>query len=154
VPLNRIYIEFGGEVQVNRRLDRFKDSLEDPRPLWENLFGYLERAETQQFNAQGKAAKWKPLAESTVAYKKRHGLDRRILHATLAMRKSLTQRGHGDAVRISTLDFMQFGTDVEYAGIHQKGGGRVPQRRVIDLTETQRREIVKRTQKFLLKGTV
>jgi phage gpG-like protein len=143
-----------GDVQVSRRLERFAHRAGDASPLWHNIIEYLERAEVRQFNSQGATGSggWKPLASTTKEYKRLAGLDPRILHATLALRDSLT-KGGGDAVRVVTDQSMGFGTTVPYARFHQLGEG-VPMRKPLELTEGQRKTIAKRIQRWIVTGDV
>lgn len=149
----RLELDAFGDKQVAREILRFGDRATDARPAWNSIIGQLERLEAAQFDSEGARASggWAPLAPATVAEKARRGLDRRILHATGALRASLT-RHSDDAIRESHPNEMRFGTTVPYAVFHQRGRG-VPQRRSVELTETDRHAIfVQTVQRFLVTG--
>src|SRR5205807_5567870 len=84
------------------------------RPPRSTLFPY-----TTLFRSQGGSDRWAPLAASTVAYKARHGLDPRILHATLRLRKSLTTFDGEDHIFEITEDEMMVGSRTPYGIFHQ-----------------------------------
>lgn len=155
----QIRIESIGTVQVSREFLRWGGHAQDMRPMWPSISEFLRHEIEQQFESQGShfgGGKWKPLKETTVAYKAANNLDPRILHATLAMRESLTNRGRSvpEGVRIFERNKLVFGTKVDYAGIHQQGNpaGRPPQRKIIDLPETSKRKISKAIQRFIVTG--
>lgn len=145
-------ISISGDKQLNRRFVTMKHSVEDATPAWKSITTFLERTERSQFAQQGVAKSWAPLAQSTVESKRRNGLRPEILRATDALKNSMTKKSSGDAIRIQEPTFMVFGTSVPYAGYHQTGTKRMPQRRVLDLTPEQRIEIMKRLQRFIVTG--
>jgi phage gpG-like protein len=151
----RLELDVFGDKQVARELLRLGDRAADARPAWNAIIDRLLLLEREQFDSEGGRASggWKPLAPSTVADKARRDLDPRILHATGRLRDSLTRRTGGDAVRESHPNEMRFGTDVPYARYHQQGTGRMPRRREIELTETDRHQMfVQVLQRFLVTG--
>lgn len=86
----------------------------------------------KRFNrASGGDGTWKPLAPSTVKKKARETLfPRQILYLTGAMFASLTP-GAPNNVYDVLRDRVRYGTKDKKAGYHQKGGGRLPQRRIL-----------------------
>jgi phage gpG-like protein len=157
-----LVISIFGDKQFSRRLLRFEDRMDDMSPAYEEVADYLLDVERMQFLTSGAYASglWRPLAPSTVAKKLREGLDPDILHATLRLRASLTQRDHPDHVRRITADSLFFGTSAKsrkgypYPAVHQHGSrdGRIPQRRPVALRRSNRQHIVKVLQRFLVEG--
>jgi phage gpG-like protein len=148
----RLVIDTLGEQAVARDLLRFGHNAADVRPAMVQVLDLLRRAERRQFDSQGAYGSegWPPLASSTVERKRREGLDPRILHATRRLRDSLTEAGHGEQIAIARHDGLDFGTTVEYARYHQHGTSRAPQRRVVQLPESDRREVVRIVQRHVV----
>lgn len=57
------------------------------------------------------------------------------LRRTDALHNSVTTRGGAHGIYIEEPQELTLGTDLKYAGIHQRGGGRIPQRKIYDLTD-------------------
>jgi phage gpG-like protein len=148
----QIVLDVFGEEQVNRRLLRFEDDVRDASPAFREMANMLRSWERRQFASEGSYASggWAPLAASTVAQKRRKGLDPRILRATGDLMRSLTQSGDPNAdVTIAPLG-MTFGTSVPYARYHQTGTRRMPRRRPLELRDQDRRELVRILQRHLV----
>lgn len=158
----QITIDVFGDVQVSRNLMRFRDRAMNMIPAFQIEADLFLRHESKQFDSQGAYASggWAPLAASTIARKARLGQDPRILHATLAMRRSLTVKGAPGQIRRIRRDSMEVGTSVKspkgfpYPAVHQRGGGHVPRRRPVEFRESDKREMIRRIQHYLVYGTV
>jgi phage gpG-like protein len=125
---------------ISRQYGDFNDELQDLHPLWERFIPLMEQFETERFSSDG-FGEWEPLAESTLRQKEAHGYPLDPLVRTGALLASLTDPGQ--AADVSD-DRMTWGTDVDYAHFHQDGGttpGRPPQRKVLDISVSQRREL-------------
>lgn len=148
----RLELEAFGDTQFARQILRVGDRAANMRPAFDDVRDLLLGVETKQFSSQGRAYSggWKPLAPATKRYKARRGLDPRILHATLRLRKSWTTKGHPDNVYRATADEMFFGSRTPYARYHQLGTSRMPQRRPFQLDDGVRRRIVKTLQAHLV----
>lgn len=152
----RLELNVVGDQQVNRELLRFAHRAVDARPLWDRIILDLRALEEEQFASQGARASggWQPLADSTIARKAAKGRQEpsRILVDSGDLLKSLTEHGDDNAVRVSENDEMRFGTRLSYAEFHQLGHG-VPQRRFLELTETDRHQtFVQQAHRFLVTG--
>ena len=79
------------------------------------------------------AWKWTCTCRSWMASKSAAGLDPRILHATLALRKSLTEHG-GDNVEVVGNQGLTFGSSVPYGGFHKTGTANMPKRDPMDFS--------------------
>jgi phage gpG-like protein len=146
---------FGDDI-VSREMLRVKDHAMDMRPAFHKLHESFIGAEKYQFNTQGGSERWAPLAASTIAYKARHGLDPRILHATLRLRKSLTTFEGEDHIFEITEDEMLVGSRTPYGIFHQsrQPRTRLPRRPPVNLTETLKRRWIKYLQTYLMTGAV
>lgn len=154
----RFDFEVAGEKQVSRELLRFGSHASDARPVFHKLHEKFLRIETAQFRTEGgrSSGGWAPLKDSTIASKAAKGLDPRILHATLALSKSLTKMGDKNQVVLITDQFMVFGSNLEYLAPHQLGapGSNLPRRRPLEFTKNDRVEIMRTIQKYIVTGKV
>jgi phage gpG-like protein len=91
-------------------------------------------ASAHRFEVEGPG--WSPLAASTVRRKTRKRMPQpsRILFGWGNLAESMAGRGQ-DAVTHVTVDVLFVGTKVPYAHFHQEGGGRLPRRPIVDVTE-------------------
>lgn len=144
-----------GEKLVSREILRWGEHVADPVPVWESMFHDIARLETEQFDTEGTfSGGWAVLADSTVQAKALAGLDPRILHATLDLRKSLTEVGGPGNVHIAEPSFMVFGSDVPYGKYHQTGTTRMPRRRPVDFTSRIRQNLMKKLQRWIVHGEI
>lgn len=145
-----------GETHIKRRIMRVGDRAAgsaEAVPLWLSVWDDLLLIEQVQFLTQGRG-KWASLADSTTAEKARKNQPSWIERATEALFQSLTSRGDSDQIKELTGSWMRFGTRLPYAVYQQRGTSKMPQRKLIDLKEVERRAIVKSIQLFLLTGEV
>lgn len=147
--MTTITLEFYGDKQIDRTIKRVLDNLEDATPAWEAMADRFGALETEQFASQGASGSggWAPLAAATVAAK---GHDT-ILVDTGALRDQLTNRPFG--VENIAKDSMEVGSNLPYGGYHQNGTDRMPQRRAVEFTETDRRDLTKILQRYLITGS-
>lgn len=148
-------IETFGLKQLSRDLLRLRDNAQDMTPAYDDVHQYLLRIQNLQFSTQGQfSGRWQPLAPSTVRSKAAAGLDPRILHATLRLRKSMTQANHPDHVYQVNPNGFTFESAVPYAVYHQRGApeNNLPKRRVVEFSETVKRRVMKILQEHLMSG--
>lgn len=154
MPLAAHIVVFG-ETQFARELRFMGRRATAARPLYDTLGFKLVKIQREQFASQGARSSggWKPLADSTI---RRKGHDT-ILVDSSALRDSFM---YGDANNIFevTDDFLKYGSDIAYGPPHQFGGtrdgvpDRPPQRRVFELREDDRVDIVKDMQHWVIRG--
>lgn len=140
-----------GDVQIDRTLVRFHENASDARPLWDHLadrFGALER---RQFDSEGRygSGGWPALSPRYAAWKARHYPGKRILERDGDLRDSLTRRPFG--IEVIEARSMTLGSGVPYHRFHQLGDG-VPQRRAVELPESERRTWLRTIQRFIVTG--
>jgi phage gpG-like protein len=147
----QVLIDVFGDEQVNRRLLRFEDDVQDAIPAFREMAKLIRGSVYRQFYSDGAYASggWVPLAPSTVAEKARRGLDPRILRATGKLFGSLTSGDPGHVERMGPREFV-YGTTVPYAKFHQRGTRRMPRRPPLELRDQDRRELVRILQRHLL----
>ena len=146
----RFTIDVDGETQLDQALSRFGNHLSDMTRFFELAADMLSGFVQQQFDTEGgRAGAWAPLSPFYAAYKLARVGSAPILVYSGRLRMSLIERT-GDSIREITPDAMKWGTSVPYATFHQRGGRFLPQRRMIDLTEDDRRALMKALQRFLV----
>lgn len=153
----RLTLDVYGDVQFDREILRVMDRGMDMSPAFEGLADDFLDIESAQFDSQGmRSGGWAPLKPTTIEAKRRKGQDPRILHASLRMRNSLTNRFDPDHVREISADSMFVGTRVRsqkgfpYAAAHQNPKQGQTQRRPVEFTSTDRVRWVKNLQEFLV----
>lgn len=144
---------FYGEAQLERTLERY-EAAGDMTEAWEAIADDFARIERRQFATEGRYASggWSPLSPRYAQWKARHYPGKPILEREGDLMTSLTQRPFG--IEVITPTDLWMGSDVDYGRHHQRGSGRLPRRRPVELTETDRRRWVKIVQTFLRNGTV
>jgi phage gpG-like protein len=147
-----IRFAFYGDVQLERTIDRTLDALDDASPAWEVIATSFQRAERRQFATEGAYASggWAPLSPKYAAWKERHYPGQPILVLTGDLKRSLTERPFG--IEVIEPQRMRIGSDVEHGAYHQGGGGNLPRRRPVELTESLRRSWVKTIQRWIVTG--
>lgn len=153
----RISLEIDGKAEFDRVFKRFDLVLTDMKPVWETVrdeFWIIEAEQFQSGGAAGKSGKWKPLSKYTEAQKiAKYGsfaLIAGVMYATEALFRSLTRQTSDSIVDIRA-DGISIGTSLSYAKHHQKGGGKLPQRKIIDFSDKQKTAMMKGIQKTLLR---
>lgn len=149
----RFEFEAYGDRLVSREILDIGGRGVDARPAFSAIADDLLGSEKRRFNSRGFGT-WTPLAPSTLEAKARQGLDPRVLHATDALRDSLTIRGAEHQQLIIQPQFMVLGTTLDYAGYLQTGTRKMPARKPLGFPVGQRRKAVKRIQRFVVTGEV
>jgi len=152
VPLS-LKIEVLGEVQVQRTFLRMSESAHNLTPLWAHLLRRFQAIELLQFSSEGGhgSGGWAELAESTVRTKESKGLRPEIERATDSLMNSLTGSGSGSITEMAN-EWLRYGTAIPYARFQQTGTVNMPQRRLIQLTETEKRDIARIVQRYVVTG--
>ncbi len=146
----RISYDVWGDDLVEHNLLGIGDRLENAEPAFHEIADDLRNMERHLFATEDS---WAPLAESTLAYKRRRGLSSKILQATTEMRRSLTEKRHGGGFEIVTPDSLYFGTSISYAHFHKTGTRNMPKRDPLIVEEADRRRWSKLIQRYAIEGT-
>ena len=139
--------------RVRKKLRDMADRAKDVSPAWHALLTWFGEQNLEQFLNRGARyhTAWPPLAVSTREGKLRqnHPLDPLIRTGDLA--QSLTSRPL--SVEHVTPHEMAGGTDIRYAGFHQRGTDRMPQRKLFDPAQIRReRAATTACANWILKG--
>lgn len=140
-----------GEVQLHRAIKRFADGVEDLRPVWPEMISAFQAIEREQFQTEGGAGEtgeWAPLSPRYAEWKARHYGGKGILVRTGSLLASLTG-GPGSLIEQSK-DSLRIGSTVKYGLYHQFGTRKMPQRKVIDLSDRNARNLMKVLQGYLV----
>lgn len=138
---------FLGEDQIDRSLLGLADRARDLTPAWDVLEERFTGYEARWFSSQGDGT-WPQLSKGYAEWKARHFPGKPILQREGELLASVTKPD----IAVKEPSYAIFGTAVEYAQYHQKGAGRLPRRRVIDLDDEEKREWVRVVQRFLIEG--
>ena len=144
--------EIEGVQQFNRAFNRIEGHIDDLRPVWDHVERVMFEIEDAQFKSEGSRGglgKWQPLSRAYAAQKEKTHPGKPILERTGRLMRSLTGKT-GDTLLVKEKDEFGFGTAVPYAPFHQRGGGKLPKRAVVDLSSSQKRDLQKGIQKGLL----
>lgn len=139
-----ITVRWDGLDLVIKQLRAYRDRLKDLRPAWVSVLAYLRLTSIRQFRTQGARAgsPWKPLSTAYAKFKAKRWPGKPIMRASDRLFTSLAQKTRDSVVR-PTRKYVEYGTRVPYARHHQRGGGRLPQRKVIDLMLEDKRQVRK-----------
>jgi phage gpG-like protein len=148
-------LEVLGETQIDRTFLRMADNARTTEKLWQEILKTLRLIEQVQFLTQGAhgSGGWPELAESTLKAKAKKGQQPWIERATEDLFNSLTQET-SDSIADVHQDWLKYGTSIPYAIFQQTGTSRMPQRRLVQLTEIERKELTKMVQRFIMTGEV
>jgi phage gpG-like protein len=147
----RLTVTVEGEPQFDRTLTRFTELVDDLRPIWPGVLEDFREIEKQQFAGQGigDGGRWQPLSAAYAKIKAQEYPGKPILRRTDRLYNSLTGNTADTSINAQPRR-LSIGTRVFYGRFHQRGGGRLVQRRPIDLNEAQRTRLVKTIQRRLL----
>lgn len=118
---------------------------------WDWVQSEFYKVEKEQFGSEGgsgASGKWKALSSPYKERKQAKYGDMPILQATGRMYKSITSAGGDSIVDKQPLE-MTLGSAVPYSRYHNRGGGRLPRRAILDFTPDQEKQIMKPIQKKL-----
>lgn len=134
-----------------RAFSRFGENVKDLSPVWQVLADDFLKVERDQFVSEGQSGSggWVPLSPGYAAWKAKHAPGRPLLVQSGKLRQSLTERG-GEHIEEIRADSLRLGTEVPYAIYHQKGTRRMPARKLVELSETDKTRWTKRIQAFLV----
>jgi len=143
--------EIEGDTQIMRGLSRFADDVKDLSPAFREIAKDFKEIESKQFGSAGGRGSggWTPLSPKYAEWKAKHYLGRPLMVLSGLLRESLQGDNPYTIADIEPLQ-VTLGTQIPYAIYHQLGGGKLPQRRLIDLTEDDKAHWVKLIQQYLL----
>ena len=134
---SEIKLRVSGASELTRRLKAQEAAAVDLRPVWLELRERFVRYETRTFSSQGGVSgRWAPLSPEYGAWKAQHYGGKRILQRSGDLMRSLSS---DLAIEVITPHSMLLGSDSRYGHFHQTGTKNMPRRKVIDLSEGERR---------------
>lgn len=149
----RIKLSVDNKAEFDRTFIRFDERISDLRPIWPDVRDEFWSIEKEQFASEGRAGgsgPWKPLTKKYAERKiKRYGA-KPILVASGRLKASLTGQT-ADTVYEPSEKEVAIGTRVPYAGYHYRGAGKLPERKPISFSESQKRRLSKTIQKGLVR---
>jgi phage gpG-like protein len=131
-------IQARGVDRTARHFHELGKRARNPKDASYKIRTIFRQAEAGLFDSQGHHT-WPKLADATKAAKQRGG-DPRMMRATNALYKSLTAVRASGQVDERKPDELRFGTEIPYAGFHERGAG-VPKRALINLTRAETHRI-------------
>lgn len=129
-----IQIETIGDERFVRGFNRFLDEIKDFSPVFELLWDDFTEINKKNFDRQGTPERWKPLSEDYAAWKAKVRPGRPILVFDGNLRASLTGLSPDTIKKIGKTE-AEFGTTLPYAPYHQRGSGRLPRRKPVQIAE-------------------
>lgn len=136
----KIEIELEGMSELLAAFKGVEAGMLDFRQLgaWDAVQSEFYKIEKEQFASEGssgRSGKWKALSPKYAAIKQRKYGAMPILQATGKGYRSLTSADADGAVVVKEKQELVLGTSIPYMAYHQKGGGRLPKREPISMTD-------------------
>lgn len=131
-------------TQVRRQLLRMADNAADCTPVMETIAGEMFESNQRRFDAEG-YGEWQPPSDDWTAYKAAHGLDTRTEHASLDLRRSLTERG-GENVLVVRPDGITMDSTAKAAPYAKKRQGDA----LLAYTEAEKRQWIRQVQAWIV----
>lgn len=149
----RVSIEVDGVPEFDRSFTRLDANFDDLTPIWPAVRQKFYDIEAEQFDSEGGkggSGHWKALSAHYAAKKVAMYGQKPILEATGDLRASLTGPGAG-SYYWSDKHEVAIGTTIPYGMYHQRGAGKLPQRKVISFSDEQKQDLMKTIQLELVK---
>jgi phage gpG-like protein len=143
-----------GQPAIDRAFTRLRARFDDFSQVFEKLGADVREILKQQFDAQGRPQPWVPLSPVYAAWKAQHYPGKTILRRTDRLYEALTRKGFTDNVSVIEPTQAFFGAEGLAGRIgyyHQLGTRRMPQRRIFDLTEEDKRMLTKTIHEEMVK---
>lgn len=150
--LVKVRFEVVNEVQFSRAFETLATQVSDLSKPYEEITNEFYESMSNVFSAEGafeNRSKWADLSPAYQAWKQKRYPGRKILELTGTLLASIAVRGaFGNVTKVSPTE-MVVGTSIPYAIYHQTGTPRMPARKIIELTEDQKKRWVQIIHKFL-----
>ncbi len=142
-PLIKLRFEVLGEVQLSRAFEDIAGIGDDLTEPFNDMAEEYYVSQSQVFDREGafeNRSKWPALSIAYARWKKKKFPGKKILELTGRMKKAATIRGAADNITRITHNEMTVGLSTPYAMKHQKGLEGLPQRKIIELTDRQKKD--------------
>lgn len=143
-----IKVTVHGVEELDRKFLELAETITKPGEAWPAVAKEFREIEREQFFTSGHG-KWAPLTRPYEAWKEREFPFSPLMRATDALYRSLTQDGADGAVYEATDTSLTLGSSVTskkgrpYPVYHQEGAGRNPERKLIDLSDADKKRLFK-----------
>lgn len=145
-----LHFNIDGDQQVMRGFSRFADGVQDFSEPFKEILEDFQEIEKKQFDTEGQygGEKWKPLEETTIKDKERHGYPFDILVRTGDLRDAMTggSGSRSEVTRESLTVYMPW-----YGLFHQRGTKKMARRPVVQLNEADKTRWSKIVHQYLVK---
>jgi phage gpG-like protein len=136
-----ISFELLGKEKVVSILTSLKSRVKNLSPAFRSISDNFRETEKKTFDNQGRGKSWMPLSSTYAAWKAKHYPGRPIMVLTGDLKRSLTSRDANHIERIRHQD-MEIGTSDKKGIWHQKGTSKMPARKLISPTASDKMEWV------------
>lgn len=146
----KIKLVIDGQVQLSRNLRVFSGKISNMKDFYQDAVKVVEDRTDDIFRQKGsnveKSNKWEKLSAGTLrARERRYGYYKKTPNRPSVLR--WTGRLQEDLTKIVTSTRGKLTFNAPYAIYHQRGGGNLPKRVIVDLSRQTNTEIVKALQK-------
>lgn len=149
-----ISVTVDGIETLQRSFNRL-DKIDDWRPIWPEVGKVFYEIEAEQFATEGAAGgeKWTPLSKVYEKFKAVAYPGQPILQADEDLRESLVSPFGVNAIYRATEKELDIGSKDPKVLVHHRGSPKkhIPKRKVINLSEIQKRRIQKAVQAGLVR---
>jgi len=148
----RIIGSVEGEVQLDRAIGRLTAGTRDMRVPFEKVGEDFREVEKLQFDAEGYG--WEELSPAYEATKQQQYPGKTILRRTDRLYNAMTHKQALDnvsTVKPMEAEFGARGVAGQRGSWHQLGAGSLPQRKVIDLREQDKRMFTKTVHTYMIR---
>ncbi len=131
--------QVAGEEQVSRSFSKFAEDIQDAREPFTEIAQDFKEIEQRQFDSEGAAGSggWAPLSPNYAVWKARWHPGARLLVLSGLMKESLATGNSWTIEEIEPLS-LRLGTRLPFAIWHQTGTTKMPARKPIQLSETDK----------------
>lgn len=118
----RVYFQAVNTKVVETKFAMMGRNAVNAKPALEKVADYMMDVIDKNFKSQGRrgGGSWRRISPGWKARKMREGLDPRIGHATLALRKSMTKRDAPEQILTVGRTRVSLGTKLPYAATQQR----------------------------------
>lgn len=147
-------LELDGLPKIKELTADMQSRTEDLSPVFEVGDEAFRTEMDEQFKTEGRylaGGQWAPLSPEYAKRKPAPPAPFGILYRSGDLWRSLTAEG-GDHIKIVERDAGTYGSSVKYGKYHQKGGGRLPQRKIIVVRKRLQAFMARATLNYILRG--
>jgi phage gpG-like protein len=145
----QISIELQGKKKVSGILSRLAGHVRDLRPAFKQIGMNFREMEKKTFEKQGSPQQWRVLSPTYAAWKAKNHPGKPIMVLQGDLKKSLVSAGGDHIERIKRME-AEYGTKDPKGDWHQRGAGKLPVRKVISPTASDKTEWINIIRSFIV----